>query len=75
MTSQNKLPWPAWVLILDLIGTFLLGIGIYALVADDPLPFADTINLRSLAIPMIIFGALLFAPLILMTIAHIRGAR
>ena len=75
MTQQNKLPWPAWVLILDLVGTLLVGVGIYALVAGDPLPFADTIDLRSLAIPMIIFGALLFAPLILMTVARIRGSR
>ena len=75
MNEQKKLPWPAWVLILDLVGTLLVGVGIYALVAGDPLPFADTIDLRSLAIPIIIFGALLFAPLILMTVAHIRGSR
>ncbi len=60
---------------LDLVGTLLIAIGIYALVASGPLPFADTIDLRSFAIPLIILGALLFAPLILMTIARIRGSR
>ena len=75
MTQQSKLPWPAWVLVLDLLGSFLIGIGVFALVADDPLPLADSINLRSLAVPLIIIGALLFAPLILMTVARIRGSR
>ena len=75
MTEPKKLIWPAWVLILDFIGMLLVAVGIYALVATGPLPFADTIDLRSLAIPMIIIGALFFAPLILMTLAHIRGSR
>ncbi len=75
MNEPKKLVWPVWVLILDFVGMLLLGIGIYALVADDPLPFADAISLRALAIPMIILGALFFAPLMLMTIAHIRDSR
>ncbi len=75
MNEPKKLIWPVWVLILDFVGMLLVALGIYALVAGDPLPFADTIDLRSLAIPMIILGAMLFAPLILMTLAHIRGSR
>ena len=75
MNEPKKLTWPAWVLILDFVGMLLVGVGIYALVAADPLPFAGTIDLRELAIPMIIIGALFFAPLMLMTIAHIRGSR
>ncbi len=75
MNQPKKLIWPAWVLILDFVGMFLVAVGIYVLVAGDPLPFAETINLRPFAIPMIIIGALFFAPLILMTLAHIRGSR
>ena len=75
MNEPKKLIWPAWVLILDFVGMLLVAVGIYALVAAGPLPFADTLDLRSLAIPMIIIGALFFAPLILMTLAHIRGSR
>lgn len=75
MNEPRKLVWPVWVLILDFVGMLLVGVGIYALVANDPLPFADTLDLRSLAIPMIILGALFFAPLMLMTIAHIRDSR
>ena len=75
MNEPRKLIWPVWVLILDFVGMLLVAVGIYALVAGDPLPFADTIDLRALAIPLIIIGVLLFAPLILMTIAHIRDSR
>ena len=75
MNEPKKLIWPVWVLILDFVGMLLVGIGIYALVATEPLPFADAIDIRALAIPMIIIGALFFAPLILMTIAHVRGSR
>ena len=75
MNEPKKLIWPVWVLVLDFVGMFLVAVGIYALVATGPLPFADTIDLRALAIPLIIIGALMFAPLILMTLAHIRGSR
>jgi len=75
MNEPKRLIWPAWVLILDFVGMLLVAVGIYALVATGPLPFANTIDLRALAIPMIIIGALFFAPLILMTLAHIRGSR
>ena len=75
MNEPAKGIWPVWVLVLDFVGMLLVAIGIYALVAEGPLPFADAIDLRSVAIPLIILGALLFAPLILMTIAHIRDSR
>ncbi len=75
MNEPKKLIWPVWVLILDFVGMLLVAVGIYALVAAGPLPFADTLDLRAFAIPMIILGALMVAPLILMTMAHIRGSR
>ena len=75
MNENKKLIWPAWVLILDFVGMLLVAVGIYVLVAGGPLPFAQSIDLRPFAIPMIIIGALCFAPLILMTLAHIRGSR
>ena len=75
MNEPKKLIWPAWALVLDFVGMLLIGGGIYALVAGDSLPYSDTIDLRALAIPMIIIGALLTAPLVLMTIAHIRSSQ
>lgn len=73
--ERSKLHWPAWVLILDLIGSAMVGIGIYAQVADGPLLFSEFIDLRSLAVPIIVFGALLVAPLVFMTVSQLRSPR
>jgi len=71
--TQPKLRWPAWVLVLDIIGTLLVGLGIYAQVAGGPLPFAEVLDLRALAVPIILLGALMVAPLVLMTISQLRS--
>ncbi len=73
MTDKPALEWPAWVLILDLVGTVLVGFGIYAQVASGPLILSDVIDLRALAVPMILIGALLVMPLVVMTITQIRS--
>ena len=75
MNEPKKIIWPAWVLILDFVGMLLVGVGIYAQVVDGELIFAEFMDLRALAVPMIIIGALMTAPLVLMTIAQIRGSR
>lgn len=71
--EQKKLHWPAWVLILDLIGTAMVGLGIYAQVADGTLLFSEFIDLRALAVPIIIIGALLVAPLVFVTVSQVRS--
>ena len=73
--DHRKLHWPAWVLILDLIGTAMVGLGIYAQVADGTLLFSGFVDLRALAVPMIIFGALLVTPLVFMTISQLRSSQ
>ena len=73
MTEHKKIHWPAWVLILDLIGSAMVGLGIYAQVADDPLLFSQFIDLRALAVPIIILGALLVTPLVFMTVSQLRS--
>ncbi len=75
MNEPRKIVWPAWVLILDLVGTVLVGFGIYAQVVDGELLFAEFLDLRALAVPMIIIGALMTAPLVLMTVSQIRSRR
>ena len=72
--AHARLRWPAWVLALDIVGTFLVGLGIYGQVASGPLPFAELMDLRALAVPMIILGALMVAPLVFMTISQLRPA-
>jgi hypothetical protein len=74
MTEHKKIHWPAWVLILDLIGSAMVGIGIYAQIASGPLLFSEFIDLRALAVPIIILGALLVAPLVFMTISQLRSS-
>lgn len=73
MTDKPVLKWPLWVLILDLVGTVLVALGIYAQVVSGPLIFSDVVDLRALAVPMIILGALLVAPLVFMTVAQLRS--
>jgi len=71
--TQPKLRWPAWVLVLDVIGTLLVGLGIYSQVTSGPLPFAGFLDLRALAVPIILLGALMVAPLVFMTISQLRS--
>ena len=75
MNDKPVLRWPAWVLILDLIGTVLVGLGIYAQVASGQLILSEFIDLRAWAVPMIIFGALLVAPLVFMTVSQVRAQK
>ena len=73
MTEQKKLHWPAWILILDFTGTILVGLGIYAQVAEGELLFSGFVDLDALAVPMIIIGALMVVPLVFSTISQIRS--
>lgn len=69
---MEPIKWPAWVLILDLVGTVLVGLGIYAQVASGTLILADFVDLRAVAVPMIIIGAVLVMPLVFMTVSQLR---
>ena len=73
MDRKPALKWPAWVLMLDLIGTALVGLGIYSQVVSGPLILSDFVDLRAWAVPMIIFGALLVMPLVFMTVSQVRA--
>ena len=75
MSDVSKIRWPAWVLILDLVGTILVGLGIYAQVASGPLILSEFIDLRAWAVPIIIFGAILVAPLVFSTVSQLRAQK
>lgn len=75
MSDPTPLRWPLWVLILDLVGTTLVGLGIYGQVGSDPLLFAGIIDLRALAVPLIILGAVLVMPLVFSTLSQLRASR
>ena len=50
---------------LDIVGTLLVAGGIFGLVADEGPAVAGTLDLQLLAIPSIILGVLLMAPLVI----------
>ncbi len=63
---SQSLKFPPWLLILDVIGTLLLGLGLFGQFGGDNLfaPFA---------IPLIIIGALLMLPLIIFLVTRITS--
>lgn len=75
MTQKPGLPWPIWVLMLDVVGTLLFALGLYGQFGGDDLLFSQSLDLNALSVPLIILGALLMAPLVLMTISHVRSSR
>lgn len=61
--SRHKRSFPIWALILDVLGTLLLAVGIYAVVTGG-LPFAEGSEPGYVGIALIIVGALLTMPLV-----------
>ncbi len=62
---------PPSLLAFDVLGTLLLAAGIFGLVADDTL--LGPVDLGELALPLIVGGALLMAPLILHIVRQARS--
>lgn len=67
MNDKTKIKFPVPLLILDVFGTLLLGVGLYGQVAD-PNPVTPY------ALALIIVGAALMLPLIVHIIARISAS-
>ena len=65
--SSQKRVFPVWALVLDVLGMLLLALGIYSVVAGG-LPFAEDLELGYVGIALIIVGALLTMPLVLILV-------
>lgn len=61
----NKSRFPLWVIMLDVIGTLFVAGGIFGLVADADSIFDGVLDLQLLAVPLIVLGVLLMAPLVI----------
>lgn len=63
---SQSLKFPPWLLILDVVGTLLLGLGLFGQFGGDSLftPFA---------IPLIIIGALLMLPLMIFLVTRVTN--
>lgn len=55
--------FPPVLLALDILGTALLGLGLFGFFSNGPVVIAGFIDLARLAVPMIITGTFLMAPL------------
>ena len=59
---------PPALLAIDIFGTLLLAAGIYGMVAEEAM--VGAVDLGELALPLVIVGAFLMAPLIIYVIRH-----
>ena len=74
MAGRNTLPLPMWMMALDVVGTLLLGMGLFGLFggfAPDGMSAGD---LKSVSIALIVFGALLMLPLLVTLIRNALSA-
>lgn len=69
---KNKAKFPLWVIALDIVGSLLVVGGIFGLFAETGSTFAGAIDLKLLAVPLIILGVLLMVPLVIYTVKIIR---
>ena len=60
MTEGASLPWPLWMVALDVVGTLLVGLGLYGVFGTGV-----SEELQELAIGAIIVGVMLMLPLFL----------
>ncbi len=68
MSNRRQTPrFPIWTLILDLIGTLVVGLGVYALVSSE--------EWRQYAIALIIFGVLMMLPLLVVLVQRAVSRR
>ena len=71
MTNRKPLPWPPWVLALDVFGTLLIAAGLFGLFGGIEPEGLDGGDVKAISISLIVVGALLTLPLV---VAVIRSA-
>jgi hydrogenase-4 membrane subunit HyfE len=65
---------PVWALILDVLGTLLIAAGIYGIVSGE-LPFAEGLEAGWIAVALILAGAVLMMPLVVVLVQRAAAAR
>lgn len=74
MNEPKQFKLPAWVILLDVLGALLLAAGLIVLTGGAGLLDADPDSLKAPAIALIVIGALLMLPLIVVVVARVRSA-
>jgi hypothetical protein len=70
LTNRRPLPWPPWVLALDVFGTLLVAAGLFGVFGGIEPEGLDGSDVKALSITLIVVGALLTLPFV---VAIIRG--
>jgi hypothetical protein len=64
MSSNRTLPFPVWMMALDVIGTVLVGLGLFGLFGGLAPEAVSAADFESASIAFIVFGAVLMLPLL-----------
>ena len=64
MTGKPALPFPIWMIALDVMGTLLLGLGLFGLYGGLAVDDMSPAEIQSAAVALIVFGVLLMLPLV-----------
>ena len=75
MTTKRKMKLPAWAVILDVLGAFMLAAGIILLNGGAGLVDVSSTEVRGPAIALIVMGVLLMMPMIAVIVLKARSPR
>ncbi len=75
MEDRQKTGLPLWAIILDVLGTLVLVLGIYAQIAGDDFLASASIDSNALSIVLILAGVLLMLPLVIAVIKRAASSR
>jgi hypothetical protein len=75
MEDKQKTGLPLWAILLDVLGTLVLVLGIYAQIAGDDFLAPASIDSNALSIVLIIAGVLLMLPLVIAVIKRAAASR
>jgi len=74
MRNRGTLPWPLWMLALDVVGSLILVLGLlglFGVVAPDSM---DSEVVQSASISFVVIGTLLMLPFLVTVIRQVLGA-
>ena len=66
---------PVWAILLDVVGTLLLAAGIFGMVATEDTLAGIPLGLKEMGVALIILGALLMLPLLIVVVQRLVSGR
>lgn len=72
MQKQNKIRIPPQYIVLDALGSILVGLGIFGLIVDGVPPALASLNLKRDAWEFILGGLILMLPMVIYSIRRAR---